>query len=319
MNLKIIIPTALISLTLIASCRQPSDQGSNALNLQKLKSYTAANIESDLINYEVVPEKLEAAEISTDAQKFGVIGASRSMDDITEISNERFSYTFNHKTGSSFYRDNSKIWGADSFTDSAVAPSEDQSIELAKEFIKERKLAIGDTPKVYQVNTLNSSTSRLGIVEPIEREVVFRRKVNGHVILGSGSQISIFVGKGNKIHGAFVDWPKLRPIKTTKLRDPMKNIQLMDAAISEKNKKLSPQDKISGFEVKKTRLEYAGFFNKDGSRTIIPVYALEGVKNGLERTEVDTLLITASDENMGADTDPILPLTPPVLPPSTSK
>jgi hypothetical protein len=304
----------LATLTAVTGCA-PSVQsniGPQVTFGSGFKTLALQGLPSTVSRFKIKPFELRMDVAQQDAAKYGVNGPSFDSGDTLIFSEGTKALRIDRKTGAKFFEDTSSMWGANSQKPQinapgnggmpqANVPSESQCIEMAKAYIKTHADTHADEPVFFQANETRQSISD-GSTEAkpnsnvVQREIVFRRIVDGKIVLGNGSQISVFVGDNGKINGIFIDWPELERIRQVKLRSSSEALNDLPSVIQSENKPLQSGQRIKTFSAKRMKLGWSGVLHADGSREIIPAFAVLGTTERENGSRDEIKLLSASDE-----------------------
>ena len=271
--------------------------------------YKIQSIPDSLSVYHCTTNTASDLDVLNHANRFGVSGTVISEGNNRLVLDGRKIYLENILTGFQTYANLNEEWGMNPAIPSVNIstgknfipinsnniPSLASSIEIARDYVMNHNLSNGEVPMYYTSGTLYRSLSTQSGKTVLQREVIFKRTINGLPILGTGSQISVLVGNNGSIVGAKVDWPKL--IKDSSYRIKSGDIAIADISsrLSILNKEMPENQQISKFVAKVIKLGYVGYLNKNGSRDIIPSYLVLG--EGLVNTSTRSILLslTAAD------------------------
>ena len=287
----------IVGLLLLTSCyHSPQMKGPGPGNTHSsLKAFTVLESLPTLNVYTADNSAVNVSYASERAKLFGITAAAVDTGKVYRASSGDLEVQVDKVSGATFFQDRHRMWGADDqpFT---TPLSDDEAEALAVNYIAARRLAKRSELHFFQVNRLKRVSSVTNVQETMEVEVVFKRKLHGRLVHGAGSQLSLFIGSDKQVRGVFLDWPDLKKQHEVPLRDSRKAAGDLKKALDEVNKRFKGEIKVKGFDVKTTRLEYAGRISPDGKRTVYPVYTLEGIKHIGDKQEVDVLVVPATDD-----------------------
>lgn len=287
---------AIFLVLLSTSCRSINPSGSVNISIPPtVQKYTVQNLIPEMDVYSATPETFTEERAITRARTFGVTGPVVDSGEFAIVKDSHRIVKIHKKTGIIFYQDTDKQWGAD-FREGQGAIGENAAISAAESYLNQQKLSGLDKATHFQVNETRRAYSVDNHVDLIEREIVFKRKIGGHVIIGPGGQISVFVGPTGKIHGAMVDWLPLKRERSVHVNQLSRLEGNIRDAVVERNHRAPASAQVSGFGVTTTHLNYMGFIKPDGSRVFMPAFSVEGTKAYADHSESDVVVVSGSDE-----------------------
>ncbi len=265
-------------------------------------------IPSTLLTYDLQVGALSSERAVAEARKFGIEGQAQiePSEQRIRVQSGDSVCDLNLVLGSVFFQNVPAMSGDNGVTpapsgsqitsspppDPAV-PSEESSKQLAQEYLKGIQLDGVGEPKFFQANYLVESHSDKATI--IRREIVYRRYLNDRIVLGPGSQVSVFIGDKGKIIGCFLDWPSLREGKSVSLKKGGKALENLRAKLAEISQ-LDQFYRYRSFKVLEIQLYYLGQIIPDKQRIIVPAYGVKGIADRGQGLVNDMVMLTASDE-----------------------
>jgi hypothetical protein len=289
---------AVLASGLLASCSnfsaKPVDGASGGITQSSKPgegrmTYKVASVQGKIPVFKTVKENFTNADISAEAKKFDISGTPvRTSDDQVVVSSGVKHLVINTKFGTRYYQDVSKMWGRNDRRPVAgpgvaiakpsppAVPDERECEKIARKFIQNKAICPLDNVILYQVNEF-SGESELGNDSIVyHREVVFRRKENGRVLHGSGSQVSIFIGDRGEVIAAYIDMPSLESVTEVDIVSPTSIDAQVSKKVGKQNDANTMASKVIDFDIKDVSLGYVAFPLPDGSRRVSPAFVVCG-------------------------------------------
>lgn len=292
-----------------------------------MRAYVASAPET-LHRYRVDAHPLTDTEAAERARRFGVFSGGVIEQGAIVFKNGVHVVSVDRSMGLTYFRNMDRMWGA-SGARSPVARGAQSSasilpparhhipeVEVAKgiaqQYVRENGLAAEGEYAFYQVNeacqsSFDAETNSTSGKNVVQREVVFKRKLDGHVLHGSGSQISVFIGDGGSIDGVMYDWPTLVPAGDVEVIEPDVALSEVSIRLNELNQSRIGDRKIKEFSAQKIRLGYYASIHSDGSRDILPAYAVLGNAQS-DKNEEKLIFLSASKTPIPSFIQPARPI-----------
>lgn len=285
-----------------------SNQGRDRVSItQSAKKYLTQNIPSQIAVLHVVSDKPTEQDVVANGAKFGVFGAPEKKGRDYILHNGDLWFSEDDTTGIQMFCNTSKMWGANrqaakgddkSFATAprSIVPDDITARNVALNYIVDHGLAGSETPVYYQTNDLFQSISTSNESYLVQREIVFKRAIDGVLIHGNGSQISVFLGDKGEVVGAMVDWPKLAHGKPNAIKNGDQALLEVPRKVAELNTQTSISKQIQNLDLTKVAFGYVGQINQDGSRDLVPTYVALGKAHTGDGEKSLLMFLTAADK-----------------------
>ncbi len=321
---------------LLVGCQRglPTQGGAEVRIPGGSEHFAVQNIPNTLPVYSIPPSTRDAGTVAADASVFGVRGDVQEGQRFSSVHLGTSWFLAERKTGAEFYQDRDGLWGGMASQTGpgpdgaplgpiAAAPDLAASRRMADAFLSAHAPTGLGSAVFYRENEMGESVSNAlqpGMSESkiTCREFQYKRSIDGLVLHGPASQISVFVGPAGKIVGYFSDWPTLIAGGAVELQGSSAALGGMKARIDHLNSLLVPGKRILSFRVDKVALGYVGYLNPDGSRDVIPTYAVLGQADHENGPRTEVIYLTAApaapirDPEPPSPADPVQPPPPPL-------
>jgi hypothetical protein len=268
-------------------------------------------IPSTLLTYDLQVGEVTSERALGEARKFGVEGQAEIEPSTQRIRVQSGDLVceLDQRLGTAFFQDLSAMWGANSATPAPigapitsspppdpVVPSEEASKQFAQDYLKRFQLDSVGELKFFQANYFAKGIIN-GKTTILQREIVYRRYLNDRIVLGPGSQVSVFIGDEGKIIGCFLDWPSVQQGKAVSIKKVDKALDDLRAKLAEIGQ-LDSVSRYRSFKISEVKLYYLGQTMPNKQRIIIPSYGVKGIADRGQGPINDMVMLTASDEAM---------------------